>query len=62
MAEETQITESGVVIPQEVVEFLGKKFFTELISKAREEMGGEGRANVFTQMAADDDVMPSKGY
>lgn len=51
-------TPGEFVIPQPVVQYLGEKFFNDLIAKATAELGGGGAPNEFTQMANEDDVLP----
>lgn len=53
MPDNTQIpaTTGEVVIPPEVVSFLGQKFFLDLITKAQAEMQGGQPSNQFADLA-----------
>lgn len=51
-------TPGEFMIPQPVVQFLGEKFFRDLIARAQSEMGAAGETNPFVEMSEEDDVMP----
>ena len=44
-------TPGEMVIPPEVVNYLGQKFFNDLIQKVQAEMAGGGQPNPFTDLA-----------
>ena len=57
------VTPGEEIVPQDVAQYLGKKFFMDLVARTRAEMAQSGATsapppNVFTDMANEDEVKP----